>query len=253
MGLAARLEDPFELGPAYDPAVTLGAPASWDALAAWPADPAFGLAVQRSVPARWALLEGRPDHTSGWLPAMAAALGPAASLLPWADRDPAAVAEALRGLAPTVADRLILVAEEAAVPALLEALAGHATLRDQVLAVLSVAGVVGGRTDEEGALGQTARKDWMEAHFDQASLDTEVVRLTPYLAVQRLARGVWPPGLPGLPLQAQRFPEPGEGDATVATIEAVDLGPLWAEGGPEPEVVARALVAVVAGWVASRR
>ncbi|MCB9685845.1 MAG: hypothetical protein H6735_12460 [Alphaproteobacteria bacterium] len=254
--IGARTSDPFELGPAYDPALHLGEPASWDTLAAWrEGDDAFGVAVRRGVDARWVLLEGPPEHASGWLAAMAAVLGASATLIGWQPWGAEPLAQRLRELAPRPEDRLVLVAEGAAVPPLLTALVEHATLRDQVLAVLSVAGAIGGRADEpEGPLSTQAREDWMAANFDQAALDTEVVRLTPYLAVQRLARAAWPPGLPGLPLQAQRFPVPGQGDAVVETIEAVDLGPLWADAeraGP-PERVARALVAVVASWVTSR-
>ncbi|MCA9491397.1 MAG: hypothetical protein KC621_15805 [Myxococcales bacterium] len=256
VGLEAKASDPFDLGPAYDPALHLGDPASWDSLAAWhDGDDAFGVAVRRGIEARWVLLEGRPEHASGWLGAMATVLGEVATTLPWQDREPEALAVQLRELAPRPEDRLVLIAEEASLPALLMALVAHATLRDQVLAVLSIGGVIGGRTDTaDGPLSVAVREDWMAANFDQAALDTEVVRLTPYLSVQRLDPEAWPPGLPGLPIQAQRFPQPGQGDAVVETIEAVDLGPLWADperAGP-PDRVARALIAVVASWVTSR-
>ncbi|MEZ4242105.1 MAG: hypothetical protein R3F59_39310, partial [Myxococcota bacterium] len=135
----------------------------------------------------------------------------------------------------------------------LGALADAADLRDQVVAVLSIGGVIGGRTDEEGPLGEAARRDWLGAHFNQLDLDTEVVRMTPYFAVQWLARGVWPPGAEGLPLQASRFPDPATEATLVETIEVVDLGPLPADRPLPLDLVARALVAVVLGWVRSRR
>jgi hypothetical protein len=146
---------------------------------------------------------------------------------------------------------VVVVGEEAGVASVLRVLAGNADLRDQVVAVASVGGVVGGRTDEEGLFGEAARRDWLAAHFTQTGLDTDVVRLTPYLAMQWLDRAAWPPGVPGLPLQNARFPEPGAEGATATTIEAVDLGPLPPDA--PADLVARALIAVVAGWVATRR
>ncbi|MEZ4238871.1 MAG: hypothetical protein R3F59_22505 [Myxococcota bacterium] len=148
VGLDARFRDPAELGAAYR-FERLGPGASWDALADWGAGAtAFLEAARRAVPARWVLVAGRPDRLVGpsLLPALAAEL-PDAVLVPWSD-DPAALGAALREAAGEA--RLVLVGEEAGVARLLGALADAADLRDQVVAVLSIGGVIGGRTDEEG-------------------------------------------------------------------------------------------------------
>jgi hypothetical protein len=248
-GLDARFDDPTALGAACDWTALFGPGASWDSLAAWgrpgEGDRVFLDALRRSVPARWVLVEGR--SRSGVLAAVAAELADAA-VVPWGEDD---LGPALRALAGEREDRLVLVAEEAGVARLLRALVGAADLRDHVLAVVSVGGVVGGRTDEEGPYGEAACRDWLAAHFTQSGLDTDVVRLTPYLALQWLDRAVWPPGIPGLPLQSSRFPEPSGEGATATTLEVVDLGPLPTDA--PPELVARALVAVTSGWIATRR
>jgi hypothetical protein len=245
-GLDARLDDPSALGEGYDWARLLGPGASWDALAAWGGgDRAFLAAVRRAVPAVWVLVDGR--RPSGVLDALAAELGDLARRVAW-DGD---LRAALRGAAAERDARVVVVGEEAGVASVLRVLADDADLRDHVIAVASIGGVIGGRTDEDGPFAEAACKDWLAARFKQTELDTDVVRLTPYLAVQWLDRAAWPPGVPGLPLQNARFPEPSGENATATTIESVDLGPLPPEA--PADLVARALIAVVAGWVATRR
>ncbi|MEM6925835.1 MAG: hypothetical protein AAF602_02815, partial [Myxococcota bacterium] len=94
--------------------------------------------------------------------------------------------------------------------------------------------------------------DWMQGNFRTKTLETDVVRLTPYFALQWLDRSVEEPGIVGLPLASMRFPEP-EHDASAQTVEVVDLGPLPADDGLPLDLVARALVVCVSAWVASRR
>ena len=248
----ARFSDPADLGERYDPK-RLGPGATWDSLAAWGAgDRAFLEAARRAVPARWVLLRGREGRLAGpsLIDALAAEIDDAV-VIPWSDGSPEAAVRAAIG--DDVSARAICVAEEAGTAALLGALADAADLRDLVLAVVSIGGVIGGRTDEEGPYGTAARTDWVEAHFNQLDLDTEVVRATPYLAVQWLDRAAWPPGVPGLPLQASRFPEPKADGTLVETVEVVDLGPLPADRPLPTDLVARALIAVVSGWVRSRQ
>jgi hypothetical protein len=246
IAVEARTVDPSDLGPDYDYR-RLGPAATWDALAAW--EPAFAELARKGLD--WVLLDGRPDHRVGppVMDALAAEL-PGALRVPHGAEDLLARIQA-RLTDPTV--RVVLIAEEAAATDLLRALLEDAAVRDQVAAVVAIGGVVGGRTDEAGPYGEALCKDWLQAHFGHRDLDTDVVRRTPYFAVQWLDRTAWPPGVPGLPLQAARFPEPSEEGATAATVEVVDLGPLWVDRAPPPEVVARALVAVVAAWVRSRR
>jgi hypothetical protein len=254
-GLDARYSDPAELGPEYDWS-ELGQGASWDTLAAWgTGDTTFRTALLRAVPARYVLFEGRPDKRAGpsVLDAMVSELeaaGQPAVRVPWGQT--AQASEQVRGVCPQLSDRAVLVAEEAAVIELLRVLQQDAELRDRVSAVVSVGGVIGGRTDEPGPYGEATCQDWLGAHFTQNELDTELVRLTPYMAVQWLDRRAWPPGVPGLPLAHSRFPEP-RSDVPIDTIESVDLGPLPADRPVPVELVARALLAVVGGWVHSRR
>lgn len=246
--LALLRDDPFELGAAYAPAQVARPGATWDDVAAWGAgDDAFGHAVLARLGARWVLAGGSAPRLTPHLQALA----PDALVLP---EGPEAARLALEGALERADTRLVLFAEGDAVPGVLQLLVDHAGLRDQVLAVVAVGGVIGGRTDiAEGPLTVASREDWMGRWFGQHHLDTGVVRLTPYMSVQWLDRTVAPPGLPGLPLQHQRFPPPAEQSATATTIESVDLGVLDHAGGPDDAVIAKALCFVVAGWVASRR
>lgn len=249
----ARLDDPAELGPAYDPDALVGA--GWDALAAWGAgDPAFLQALRRRYRARWVLVEGRSEPVL--IGALQDVLSEEATRIQWAggelgEAEADLLAERLRALLPSRDARLMLVAEEAGVAWVLRALAAAADLRDQVDAVLSVGGIIGGLPGVPGPLGERDAEDWLGAHFNQAGLDTEVVRLTPYLSVQWLDRQAPVIGVGELPIAAQRFPVPP--DDAVETIEAVDLGVLPVDPELPSAQVARALVATVACWVLSRR
>lgn len=254
-GRDARLSDPAELGADYDPS-RLGPGATWDTLAAWGAgDRGFVEAARRAVPARWVLLDGRPGQLVGpsVLGALAEALGDDGVLarFPYAEDDP--VAGRILALLGGPADRVVLAAEEAGVARALSALVDDAELRDRVLAVVSIGGVIGGRTDDAGLFGEVSRRDWLGAHFNHEDLDTDLVRRTTYLAIQWLDRGAWPPGAPGLPLSSSRFPEPRAGGAITATVESVDLGVLPCDRELPLDLVARGIVAVVLGWIHTRR
>ncbi|MEQ1567496.1 MAG: hypothetical protein ABMA64_17780, partial [Myxococcota bacterium] len=214
----------------------------------------FLAAARRAIDAVWVLVEGRSDRLAGpsVLDALAAEWQGAGGSVVRIPRDGTGPTR-LRSLAADVTTRLVLVGEEAGVTDLLRWLADDLELRDRTLAVVSVGGVIGGRGDEAGPYGEAACQDWLGAHFGQTDLDTEVVRRTPYFGVQWLDRAAWPPGAPGLPLQASRFPEPHRQGTAATMVEVVDLGPLWVDAPPPPELVARGLVAVVCGWIASRR
>jgi hypothetical protein len=241
------LDDPTELGPAYDPATWLGPGLGWDAIARHPADEAVAAAVARVLAARWILVEGRPGRLVGptLLPALRAELGDAI-VVPFGDGNPEALGEIATEALPDAGDRLVLAGEEAGVARLVHLLHDNDALRDRVVAVLSIGGVIGGRDDEDGPYGTAARADWMAASFRQRELETDVVRLTPWLSLQWL-------GASGLSLEAQRFPEPDAEGATARTLEVVDLGPLPIDPALDPAIVARALVAITTLWVASRR
>ncbi|MEO0602227.1 MAG: hypothetical protein AAF211_12370, partial [Myxococcota bacterium] len=258
-GLAARLSDPTELGERYDPATAMGPDAGWDAVAAWGEDPesneaqALVRALARVLPARWALVSGRdlPSAPPSLLDALEAAVGDRAVRID-GTAGPKAVAEALDALLDD-ASPLVLVGEEAGLTWILQALPDQALLRERTVAVVSLGGVIGGRSDEsEGRLSEMARTDWMRGNFRTKTLETDVVRLTPYFAVQWLDRSVEEPGISGLSLSAMRFPEP-EHDASAKTVEVVDLGPLPVDADLPLDLVARALVVCVSAWVTSRR
>jgi hypothetical protein len=227
--LEARLGDPHDLGPSYDPAALLAPDATWDALAAWA--PAVEEALTRRFPAKWVWVRGRaPVDLSAGLDRVTV-LAEGAT-----DRE---IAEALRAAVVDPADRLVVVGEGEAMGPLLRALAATPPVRDRVLVVISVGGDLG---DE----------DWMGRNFAHPVLDTETHRATTYAAVQWLDRAADPPGWGGLPLQKQRFPAPA-GEPGVSWMEAVDLGPLPADPEIPVREVARALRAWAALWSLSRQ
>jgi hypothetical protein len=235
--LEARLADPTELGADYDPATRLGPDAGWDALAAW--TPAFTTALERRFPARWALIPGGdPVDVLG---ALKAVLGDRATVVPAADPEPLALA--IGACAPSSADRLVIAVGGTALLPVLKALHASAGLRDRVLAVISVGGVV--------LDGTEATADWIGAHFRPEDLDTEIDRPTVYAAIQWLDRAIDPPGIEGVPLEAMRFPKVPE-RPTVSRIDVVDLGPLPLDPLLPVQAVARAIVAWTAGYVLSR-
>lgn len=249
-GLDARYSDPSDLGEAYQWS-WFGPGASWDTLAAWGAgDTSFRGAIRRMVPDRFVLFAGRADRLTGpsVLEAIAAEL-PDSVMVPWGTQD---LAAPINTVCQAPNERVILVAEEAAIAELLRMLVDHTDVRDRVSAVLSVGGVIGGRSDEEGRYSEAVCRDWLGAHFTQGSLDTEVVRLTPYLAIQWLDRHVWPPGTSGMSLAAARFPEP-RSDVPIDTIESVDLGLLPSDRPIPVEIAAKAIITTIIGFVRSRR
>jgi len=244
---AMLLDDPIELGAAYDPATYVGLELGWEAVAAWGAgDTHFGDHLRKRLAARWFLVEGAADP--GVIPALAELLGEDGIRVPDGDED---LGERLQAALPEMADRCILLGEESGVPRILNALKDRAALRDQVLAVISVGGVIGGREEDSGPLGITAREDWLAAWFQHRHLDSEVVRMTPYMSVQWLDRAHWPPGARGLSIANARFPIAPE--EPIETIEVVDLGLLPADEALPVAQVARALWAVATCWVLSRR
>lgn len=253
VGIEARLADPLDLGPAYDLARVVGA--DWDALAAWGAgDPAFGTALRRRLPLRWVLVRGSATPLD-LVGALRDELEDAIEV-PWdADRGldagVAAVVAAMKGATPDPADRLVLVGEAEGALLVLKALRGEPMLRDRVLGVVAVGGLLAGRP-EEGSFGEPAVRDWMEAHFGHDALDTEMMRATPYASVLWLDRSADPPGIVGLPLALQRFPPP-RGEPGASSVETVDLGPLPTDPELPLPLVARALWAWTVAWIATRQ
>jgi hypothetical protein len=249
-GADILLDDPVELGPDHDPSRVLGPRAGWDALAAWPVEPAFGEALRAKLGATLVWLSGRSPHGPS-LRAAVAAVTPIVEV-PWAERAPDDTAAALRAALRDPLGRMVVFAEGEAVLQLLRGLAEAADVRDRVIGVVSIGGVIGGLEGEDGPYGAAAARDFLDGRFDQRTLETDLVRGVPYLSLQWWDRDTWPPGLPGLPLPHQRFPPPRADDGP-EIVEVMDLGALFPASMPPPDLVARALVAVVSGIVVSRR
>jgi len=247
IGLSARLDDPIELGAPYDPATHLGSDADWEGLAKWGAgDVAFRDQLLQRLEAGWFLIGGRSGPSV--IPALAELLGDQATILGHDDDN---LIQALETALEGVDARGILLGEEAGVVSILNLLRDRADLRDRVLAVVSIGGIIGGMEGEDGRLGTAAREDWMGAWFKHEHLDTEVVRLTPYLSVQWLDRDHMPPGANGIAISNARFPELP--DDPVETVEVVDLGVIPAVNDLPMNQVAKALWAVTTCWVLSRK
>lgn len=279
-GVVARLQDPLDLGPDYDPSGWLGPQADWDAVAAsavgeGPLDPAL-LAASRAT---WMLVPDPADPAPDVLGALARVLGDRAVVHDVSTRssdeghakarkailgrrqDDQDFADAVLALvdhcdevAPGYEDRLVLVASGDAIHLVLEAMRTMAPLRDEVEAVVSVGGAIGGREGVEGVMHWTHIVDWLGANFRHKELDLEALHRVPYVAVQWLDRTAEPPGAFGIALKNARFPAPADPKSPRIAVEPVDLGVLPAdEEGPDPELVARALWGVVTCWVCARR
>jgi hypothetical protein len=256
-GLEARLSDPAELGESYDPACSLAPAATWEAVSAWGGGDA---AVQRwcgiHSEVTWVLVAGRREGVPmpSILGALADQLDGKALRLDVEHGDLEAAAAAILTAATEAhsgpAHRIIFVGEEAGVALILRAMVSSAPLRDRVLAVVSLGGAQGGLVTEEGDLGPEATADWMAAWFTHRSLDTEIVRMTPYFSIQWLEREAWPPGINGLPLASSRFPVPEADSSVPPAVQSVDLGPLWASSSAPVEQIARALQVFLACWLA---
>lgn len=249
-GKAVLLEDPVELGPEHDLRRWLGPRATWDALAAWPVDPAFGEVLRARLDARLVWLEA--DGVG--VPSLADAVAAATDVVrvPWAARTEEETAAALRAALGDPLGRMVVFAEGRAALQLLRALVAAPDVRDRVAAVVSVGAPIGGIEGEDGPYGAAAARDFLEAKFTQRDLETDVVRLVPYVSLQWWDRTCWPPGVERVPLQHQRFPDPRPDDGP-EIADVADLGPLFLGEAPGAPLVARALLAVTAGLVLSRR
>lgn len=256
VGLAARLEDPAELGADYDPAQALGPGAEWDDLAAWAHAEGFAEVLDRHVSTRWVLVDGAPSDAPDVLSALARVVGDRGVRVAWdGTRDPdagaAAVVAACAAVAPERSDRLVLVGAGEGALLVTRALTVGPDHRDRMLGVVAIGGALGGFPDREGPYGQARVGDWMEAWFRHDKLDLEIARVRPWFSVQWLDREADPFGAFGLSLRAQRFPEPFDPNSADPSIDVVDLGVLPPDADLPVDLVAKALWAVVACW--SRR
>jgi hypothetical protein len=250
-GLVARLDDPHQLGERYDPSTVFGPQATWDALAEWA--PAFVAEIDRRDRSRWVLCASEDCVGPSLIAPLVEVLGTRAEVHAWTDGEPDALAEALRtrirAQIPEGSDRLVLVAEGTAIQVVLRALVDAVDIRDRVGAVLSIGGNIHGRPGDEGPFGEAVMRDWNGAHFTQLHLDTEVVRQTPYLALQWLDREDEALGAGGLGLNHQRFGEVKEDAGSFRMVVPVDLGPLPVDEALPLDLIARALRFVITAWV----
>jgi hypothetical protein len=243
----ALLEDPIELGATYAPAAVLGPGTTWDDVARWAEDPALGTRLAARHPLVWICFHSPPDgRESNVLDALVARWPHTAEL--HHDSDPREVIEPL--VVPGA--KLVVAAEGDAVIDALEVLRKNAGLRDQVVAFVAIGAPLMGREGGPEPTTRTVREDWMGRWYSQEHLDTEEVRLTPYLSLQWLDRRVAEPGTTRQPIAWARFPKPQRHGTDVETIESVDLGVLPRPGGPDDDLVAKALLFVVAGWTTQR-
>ncbi len=241
------LDDPIELGPDYAPASLLGPGTTWDDLARWAAEPGFGERLAARHPLVWVCVRPPEDGAESRILDALVDLWPHTVALAPGD-DP----EALVGPLLTPDARLVFAAEGDAIADTLSLLAENDGLRDHVVAVLAIGAPILGREGGPPEVSPSGREDWMGHHFGQKRLDTEEIRLTPYMALQWLDRTVATPGTARQPLGWARFPKPATQGVDVETIESVDLGVLPRPGGPDDDLVARALLYVVTGWAAAR-
>jgi len=249
VGLAARLDDPIELGPQYDPKRWLSAQTGWDSLADWGAGQSedFPHTLARQHDAIWVLVQGRTEEPV--LDALEAML-PRTVRVGWSDLGTDELESALAEQMDDPRARFVLVGAEAGIQVLLRLLVGRAPLRDQTDAVLSISGVISGDPGEPGPLGEAALGEWMQAHFSHHELDTEMTRKTPYFSLEWLDRTEDPPAGRGRLLGSGRFPEPRLDSMTQEYVQIVDLGVLYE--GADPERVARGLWCTVGCWVLSQ-
>ncbi len=241
------LEDPVELGPDYAPSVLLGPGTTWDDLARWATDPSFGERLAQRHPLTWICFQPGPEGSESRILDALVGLWPHTAVLP-PQGDPKEVIEPL--VEP--GRKLVVAAEGDAIVDALAVLQNNPGLRDEVVAVLAIGAPILGREGGPEGTEPTAREDWMGRWFTQEHLDTEEVRLTPYMSLQWLDRSAAVPGTPRQPMAWARFPRPTQGGVDVQTIESVDLGVLPRPGGPDDTLLAKALLFTVAGWVAQR-
>ena len=80
------------------------------------------------------------------------------------DEGQAAVLAAATAALKTPSHRLVMVGEEAGIQLILRAMTSTAPLRDRVMAVVSLGGLLGG-LEQEGPLGHSVVQDWMATWF----------------------------------------------------------------------------------------
>lgn len=237
------LGDPTALGPDHDPALLLGPGAGWSEVSRW--SPELQGVLARRLADLVFVLDGTDP---GLAPALTASLE-GLRVVEMPSAQVAAPDEAVRlffeqveGALSADSDRIVLLGGGLGMRRVLAALAEGDGLRDRCAAVVSLAGRIQG----EGPEDQDQQR-WLEAHFTQEAMDTELRRSIPFFSVidvdplDPLGRA-WAP---------QRFPTPAPNPQGRAPVQLVDLGPL-ALSRVSQKVLARGLLLLVALYRASR-
>ncbi len=221
----ALLSDPTLLGAAYDPERVLSPGVGWSEIAAWTDTLQASLArrlsdvVLVSVGGEWgaylsrAVPHGRVETV---VPAAAEIVG-------------AGIAAAL----PSAADRAVIIAGGTDVQPILQAMHADPALRDRVLCVISLGGMLA--------------SEWMDSNFTHAAMDTELNRSTAYMDIVDVD-----PEVPlASPWSDQCFPQPPVPPSGWMPIERVGLGPLPLQR-ISPEILSRSLWVLLAFRLSSR-
>lgn len=249
------LEDPTQLGAAYDPGRWLAPDLHWEHVAR--ANEPLERALARRLDALQILLVHGPELAAD-------ALGVEAGFVkvlhttrlelqgaPLAPQEmERVVAKALEGLRGP-ADRLALVGLGDSGLALVGAMAGSAELRERVT-IVTLLGVplLGIPEPPEGReeLTEEAMKSWLKDNIRQETLDVELHRSTPWILLPRVRPDSIPAGDGRVPWRNQRMDEPPWPPSGRHPIRVVELGPLSADSEALPaHLLAPALLML---WVA---
>lgn len=221
----ALMGDPDDLGPAYDPSAVLAPDAGWPAVAGWSDAVQSALARRLSDVVVMVVGGSFAEPMRQAVPhARVSAVVPASADI---------VGAALNAGLTQPADRAVILVGGDDVQPVLQALHGDPSLRDRVLAVISVGGSLTG--------------PWMAAHFTHEGMDTELNRSTAYMDLI----DVDPDEPVSTDWSEQCFVQPQVPDSGWAPIERVGLGPLPLTR-QDPVMLARAVWVLLAFRLASR-
>jgi hypothetical protein len=222
----ALMLNPAELGPSYDPEVSIGPTIDWEHVARWTAEAQS--AIARRLKDVVVVVVGHDAE------GLMAAVPHARVVQVPVGLQASGMEDALMSVCPQSHERLIVIAAGDSVFSLVQALHTSPSLRDRVLTVIGLA----------GALHSTERQQWMAEHFQHLAFDTEVNRRTLYMSVSSVS-------MDPMAVLDQAFPDPPEPPSGWAPIESVDLGLLPLDR-QNPELLARALWVLLCFCLSSR-
>jgi hypothetical protein len=222
----ALMLNPSELGPAYDPTISIAPTIGWEQVARWSADTQSAIA-RRLKDVVVVVVGHEVEGLLSTVPHARAVQVPVGL-------NPGAMEEALLGVCPQSHERLMVIAAGDSVFPLIQALHASPGLRDRVLTVISLA----------ADLQSPDRQAWMTDHFQHLDFDTEVNRRTLYMSVSSMV-------LEPIEVMDQAFPDPPVPPSGWAPIESVDLGLLPLDR-QNPELLARALWVLLCFCLSSR-